>query len=175
MMGGEKRTLVGLDLSTKKIAIALISDRADALWRLGWDIRDGDLYTDEVVAKGSHMRERFDGLLEGFRNLFETLKPIEHVYIEDVSFVRGRQTELGLAQVLGGVRAHLLDMGIPYTTVNNMTWKRDLGLGGKATKAAIMQHAKDIWPLVPSSQDVADALSVLEWGMQRSLMEASRG
>jgi Holliday junction resolvasome RuvABC endonuclease subunit len=156
-----RATLVGIDLSTKKIAVALASACEASAWH------DGTVVTYEVTAQGQHMFDRFDELIAQFRAWFGDINreyPIDHVYIEDISFVRGRQTELGLAQVLGGIKATLYGLGIPYTTVNNTTWKKGLGIGGNAKKAAIMAQVKETWKRVPESQDTADALGILTWG-----------
>jgi Holliday junction resolvasome RuvABC endonuclease subunit len=148
-------TIIAIDLSTKKIAIA--SGRGSTDFPL----------TTEVVADGARAADRFDQLMDGFRALLNSIQPVACAFIEDISFVRGRRAELDLAKVLGGVMAHLVDAGIPYVTVNNMVWKRDLGLGGKATKAAIAAYVAEKHgdTVEIASQDSADALCVLEWGI----------
>jgi len=146
--------LIGLDLSTKKIAIA-VYDGEGTVPRFV-----------EVVARGRHATDRLDALLVNFRNQLAQLKPVWGAFIEDVSFVRSRRAELDLAQVLGGVKAHLIEAGITYIAVNNMTWKHDLGLGGRASKTNIAEYVSERWlGLVVPSQDCADALCVLEWGV----------
>jgi Holliday junction resolvasome RuvABC endonuclease subunit len=147
-------TLVAIDLSTKKVAIAVFDGEATVPRLI------------EVVASGARAADRFDALMANFRNRLGQLTPVGRAFIEDISFVRGRRAELDLAKVLGGVVAHLVDAGIPYVTVNNMVWKRDLGLGGRASKSDIAGYVAGRWlGLKIPSQDTADALCVLEWGI----------
>ena len=128
----------------------------------------------EVQAPGDHMEDRFRALAENFRNALGQLKPVDMAFVEDITFTRGRQTELGLAKVLGAVEAHLTDCGIPYLTVNNVTWKAVLGLGSRKgtkleRKGRNVAYARRSWGLAGSelNDDVADALCVLEWGTRQ--------
>lgn len=155
---------IGIDLSTKKIAIAVgVAPEAHELavsWR-------------EVTAPGDYMADRFRGLVENFRSALEQMKPVDMAFIEDITFTRGRQTELGLAKVMGAVEAHLADCGITYLTVNNVTWKAALGLGSRKgapaeRKDRNVEHAQHFWGVSENiGHDVGDALCVLEWGMRQ--------
>jgi Holliday junction resolvasome RuvABC endonuclease subunit len=153
LLGAECIKLIGIDLSTKKIALAVGVETVEPQFI-------------ELTASEARAADRFNPLMDAFRELLRSLKPVARVFIEDISFVRNRRSELDLAQMLGGVKALLTTAGIPYVTVNNMTWKCALGLGGKASKLAIAEYAAERWlPLEIPSQDAADALCVLEWGI----------
>lgn len=155
---------IGIDVSTKKIAVGVAAGQEGCTLAYSWR---------EVEAPGDHMEDRFRGLAEGFRNALEEFKPVDMAFVEDITFTRARQSELGLAKVLGAVEAHLADCGIPYFLVNNATWRSALGLAGRKgvtkreRKARSVAYAESELGVEAPNHDVGDALCVLRWGMDR--------
>jgi Holliday junction resolvasome RuvABC endonuclease subunit len=153
---------IGIDVSTKKIAVGIAGAHEAEPYQFSWV---------EVEAAGDHMGDRFRGLVENFRAALEQLRPVDMAFVEDITFTRGRQTELGLAKVLGAVEAHLLDCGIPYMAINNATWRSALGLAGRKgvtkseRKARSIEYMSMLWNVRPPNHDIADALCVLSWGL----------
>ena len=122
--------IAGIDLSTKKIAVSFLN---------GDDAR-----TFEVEAKGRRSADRFRDLVQNFRSAMNQVET-DIVFIEDISFVRNRQTELDLAQVLGAVKAHLYEMGRMLHTFNNQTIKAHFNLA-RSSKQDIVEFVE--WPRV---------------------------
>lgn len=153
---------IGIDLSTKKISVAVAAAPKAEYYAYSWV---------EVEAKGDHMEGRFQGLIESFRAALEQMKPVDMAFIEDITFTRSRQAELGLAKVLGAIEAHLLDCDIPYLTVNNATWRSELGLAGRKgvtkseRKARSVAYAESELNIKVPNHDVGDALCILRWGL----------
>lgn len=148
--------IAGIDLSTKTIAVSFLNG--------------DDASTFEVAAKGRRSADRFRDLVQNFRSAMNQVDT-DIVFIEDISFVRNRQTELDLAQVLGAVKAHLYEMGRMLHTFNNQTIKAHFNLA-RSSKQDIVEFVELATSLSGLTEDQADAFLVAMYG--RALVEAGK-
>lgn len=148
--------IAGIDLSTKTIAVSLLNgDEASSF---------------EVAAKGRRSADRFRDLVQNFRSaMIHVVTDI--VFIEDISFVRNRQSELDLAQVLGAIKEILYDMDRALHTFNNQTIKAHFNLA-RSSKQEVVAFVKLTTGLSELTEDQSDAFLVAMYG--RALVEAGK-
>ena len=149
-------SILGLDVSTSKIAIATLSLDGYNVVELtsklkSWEARLKELYTQLLPWVASNV------------------SPDDLVCIEDIPLVQNRQTLIKLVHVLAMCRVVFMEHDVEVFTVNVKTWKKDvIGDGGadkdKIRAMAIKILGKDISKL---SQDAVDALMVAKWGELR--------
>ncbi len=153
--------ITGIDLSTKTLALAYIDDIA--------------CFTVELIQEGKYAEDRFDGLIRSLRKSF-LVTNTDHVYVEAIPFMKSAKAALDLASVCGGIRAICVDLDISYTLVNNMTWKKGIGLKGRVAKEdtqALMRstyNIEDRWIL---SENAFDALGVATYGYKQLSNDSS--
>lgn len=143
------RILWGIDLSTKKIAIAQLND-------LGMN---GLVLT----AKGRVAADRFGDLLSEFKVAINAYKPAV-VVVEDIPFVRNAKAELDLAKVAGALRFICIDAGVDPIFINNKTLKAYYGLSGSG-KEAVVKLMSERWKKQITDEDLADATMVASYGL----------
>jgi len=149
-------SILGLDISTYKIAIATLSLDGYAVVELtsksrSWETRLKELYVQFLPWVASNVSQ--DDL----------------VCIEDIPLVQNRQSLIKLVHVLAMCRVVFMEHDMDVFTVNVKTWKKDvIGDGGadkdKVKAMAIKILGNDISKL---SQDAIDALMIAKWGELR--------
>ncbi len=144
--------IAGVDISTKVIAVSILDPKQNTSF--------------EIRVKGGRAADRFEKLIAGWRELMPTLA-LDFIFIEDISFVRKRQTELDLAQVLGGMKAVLYGLGIQFRTFNNQTIKAKFNLA-RSAKADTVALVEKVTGLHELSEDQSDAFLAAMYG--RSLV-----
>lgn len=144
--------IAGIDLSTKKIAVAAIDGRKLVHWT-------------EVTAVGQRAGDRFPKLVHGFRKLTHEgwFRDVEVVFIEDISFIRSRKNELDMAMVQGAVMAQLELAGRTYQSCNNSTVKAAFNMMRQG-KAAVRKLVEQTFGEKGLSEDVSDAVLVAMYG-----------
>ena len=98
----------------------------------------------------------------------------DHVFIEDLPYVKNRRGAISLGQALGALKAYCFIMQAHVTVVRGSDWKKQIGLSGNANKAAIAEYfvsgkvdyMMDDWlrDRVMGSQDLMDATGVAIYG-----------
>ena len=149
-------SVLGLDLSTSKIAIATLSLDGYVVVELtsklkSWEARLKELYLQFLPWVASNV------------------SPDDLVCIEDIPLVQNRQSLIKLVHVLAMCRVVFMEHDMDVFTVNVKTWKKDvIGDGGadkdKVKAMAIKILGKDIGKL---SQDAIDSLMIAKWGELR--------
>ena len=149
-------SVLGLDISTSKIAIATLSLDGYAVVELisksrSWETRLKELY------------------LQFLPWVTSNVSPDDLVCIEDIPLVQNRQSLIKLVHVLAMCRVVFMEHDMDVFTVNVKTWKKDvIGHGGadkdKVKAMAIKILGQDINKL---SQDAIDALMIAKWGELR--------
>ena len=149
-------SVLGLDISTSKIAIATLSLDGYAVVELisksrSWETRLKELY------------------LQFLPWVTSNVSPDDLVCIEDIPLVQNRQSLIKLVHVLAMCRVVFMEHDMDVFTVNVKTWKKDvIGDGGadkdKVKAMAIKILGQDINKL---SQDAIDALMIAKWGELR--------
>jgi Holliday junction resolvasome RuvABC endonuclease subunit len=142
----------GIDCSTKKIAIFKISD--------------GEVKCAELVADNVESSVRIDSMFKDLIPLFDELKP-NMVYIENSPYLQNIKVTLAIHSAVDAVRFACVLNNIPYQTVEVTSWKKDVLGNGKADKAQIMSWAKAKYGDLITSQDLADAAGIANYGYRR--------
>ena len=149
-------SILGLDISTSKIAIATLSLDGYVVVEL----------TSKLKSWEARLKELYLQLLPWVAS---NVSPDDLVCIEDIPLVQNRQSLIKLVHVLAMCRVVFMEHDIDVFTVNVKTWKKDvIGDGGadkdKIKAMAIKILGKDISKL---SQDAIDALMIAKWGELR--------
>ena len=149
-------SVIGLDISTSKLAIATLPLEGYSVVELisksrSWETR---------------LKELYSQLLPWVQ---ENVSKDDLVCIEDIPLVQNRQSLIKLVHVLAMCRVVFMHHDIEIFTVNVKTWKKDVvGDGGadkdKVKAMAIKILGQDVSKL---SQDSIDALMIAKWGQLR--------
>jgi Holliday junction resolvasome RuvABC endonuclease subunit len=146
-------TVYGIDISTKKIAVAKILPD-------GFDVV-------ELTAKSRSWESRLQQLYpQFFEYVSKTMVTDDFVVIEDVPLVQNRAALIKLTHFVAMCKVVCLHHEIDCFPVNVKTWKRSVLGDGNADKDKIRSMAKQIFGAKISklSQDGVDALCVAKWG-----------
>ena len=149
-------SVIGLDVSTSKLAIATLPLEGYSVVELisksrSWETRLKELYTQFLPW------------------VQENVSQDDLVCIEDIPLVQNRQSLIKLVHVLAMCRVVFMHHDMEIFTVNVKTWKKDvIGDGGadkdKVKAMAIKILGQDVSKL---SQDSIDALMIAKWGQLR--------
>ncbi len=149
-------SVIGLDISTSKLAIATLPLEGYSVVELisksrSWETRLKELYTQFLPW------------------VHENVSKDDLVCIEDIPLVQNRQSLIKLVHVLAMCRVVFMHYDMEIFTVNVKTWKKDvIGDGGadkdKIKAMAIKILGQDVSKL---SQDSIDALMIAKWGQLR--------
>ena len=149
-------SVIGLDVSTSKLAIATLPLEGYSVVELisksrSWETRLKELYTQFLPW------------------VQENVSQDDLVCIEDIPLVQNRQSLIKLVHVLAMCRVVFMHYDMEIFTVNVKTWKKDvIGDGGadkdKIKAMAIKILGQDVSKL---SQDSIDALMIAKWGQLR--------
>ena len=149
-------SVIGLDVSTSKLAIATLPLEGYSVVELisksrSWETRLKELYTQFLPW------------------VQENVSQDDLVCIEDIPLVQHRQSLIKLVHVLAMCRVVFMHHDMEIFTVNVKTWKKDvIGDGGadkdKVKAMAIKILGQDVSKL---SQDSIDALMIAKWGQIR--------
>jgi Holliday junction resolvasome RuvABC endonuclease subunit len=152
--------LIGIDLGTRKIAMALFVHR-------------------ELVHAYAHesapdlARDIQLGVLASFAHDLCLLHGAASVWIEDTIIGNNRKYSIQLAEIKGAVMGNLsqlrLSQGTDVRLVDNKTWKKEVCGNGNADKAAVRDyiHASHpaYAPLCGDDQDLYDAACIGLYGL----------
>ena len=149
-------SVIGLDVSTSKLAIATLPLEGYSVVELisksrSWETRLKELYTQFLPW------------------VQENVSQDDLVCIEDIPLVQNRQSLIKLVHVLAMCRVVFMHHDMEIFTVNVKNWKKDvIGDGGadkdKVKAMAIKILGQDVSKL---SQDSIDALMIAKWGQIR--------
>jgi len=156
--------IAGIDPDTKAITIAVLTDGR----RL--------CYTLRVDSKGRTAEDRFPGLVQQFRDLVvRKLRfdlRLQWVYIETAMLGPNPKALRDQAQVIGAIRAILLDYSITHSLVDPGTWKKATVGNGHATKEEIKLWAQQMILGAADDQkapqDFYDACCIAAFGAPKS-------
>jgi Holliday junction resolvasome RuvABC endonuclease subunit len=157
--------IVGIDLSTKKVAVVVLRDQPQSR-KSGTRWTAAKVY--EIVAEGSKAADRFPDIVGKFNSFVKAQfdgRASVWAFIEDISFVKGRRTELDLAKVQGALEAILRVHGVGVMTVNNQTVKAAFNLS-RSAKNDVVAFVREVAHIGDQklSEDAADAAIVALYG-----------
>ena len=146
-------SVFGIDISTKKIAIANISS--------------DDYSVVELTSKSRSWERRLEQLYpQIFEYVEENITSDDLVIIEDVPMVQNRAAVIRLTHVVAMCRVVCIHHGVDCFGVNVSTWKKDVIGDGRADKDKIKLMESKIFDkkVLKLSQDSIDALCIAKWG-----------
>lgn len=154
-----KRVIIGLDPSSRKIALAISVN--------------GGKPTLRTKALGMNDMPRACGVAYRFvRSVVrEYASDGHHVFLFIEAPVVGRGgvgSTLKQTKTNGAMQAGAFTAGASVVEVNNKTWKKRVVGNGNAGKPQVKQWARDCWPylhdLADGDQDLLDAGAILRYG-----------
>ncbi len=150
--------IAGVDPDSHQIAFAWVGEGGDY----------GYFSSRPPATRQSLAEHRFLPLMSAFAVSLASAPRIDWAYIEKPMYTRNPASTIAQSAVLGGVRLELERRRIPHSMVDPGTWKKGLGLGGRANKEEITAWAKVHLALDGlQSQDIVDALCIAHWGAQK--------
>lgn len=156
-----KTTVLGVDPSTKKIAIAGTQTRLQREPEF-WSIR---LPVHPIIRCGTAFGE-FGALLY---DLTQRDGEPPRVYLEAPILARGGpHATIVQAQVGGAIMAACVEYRAPLVMVNNSSWKKQVLGNGNLDKTKIAAELRRVWPeaweLADGNQDLIDAAAINKYG-----------
>ena len=147
--------VAGVDCSTKKISIFFIGDTEIPPLEIISTLDDAPSRIDEMYCKVTSILSSYisDGL--------------KMVYIENSPYLQNIKVTLAIHSAVDAVRFSCVRSRIPYQTVEVTSWKKDVLGNGKADKSQIMSWAKAKYGDLITSQDLADAARIANYGYRR--------
>jgi crossover junction endodeoxyribonuclease RuvC len=148
--------IAGVDCSTKKIAIFYINS-------------DGSCETTEITSKKEDTSVRINDMFEAVCAEMKRRKP-DMVYVENSPYLQNIKVTLAIHSVVDSVRFACVLAKVAMQTIEVTSWKKDVLGNGRAEKSQIMAWAKAKYgEKVITSQDLADASAIAEYGARRML------
>jgi len=146
--------VAGVDCSTKKIAIFFEGENTVIPLPI------------EITSDLQESSSRIDLMFQEVISILKQEKP-NIVYIENSPYLQNIKVTLAIHSAVDAVRFACVLNKIPYQTVEVTSWKKDVLGNGKADKAQIMSWAKAKYEDMITSQDLADAAGICEYGWRR--------
>ena len=151
--------IAGVDPDTKQVAIAWF---------------DGDGGSGYFSASPSKMKQtraehRFLPLMAALAGKLSSAPRFDWVYIEKPVYTRNPASTIAQGAVLGGVRLELWRRNISHSLVDSGTWKKGIGIGGRASKEEMSEWASVHLNLRDVSQDIIDASCIAFWGSRLTI------
>ena len=147
--------IAGVDCSTKKIAIFYINS-------------DGTCETTEIVSTKEDTSARIEEMFKVVSEEMKRRKP-NMVYVENSPYLQNIKVTLAIHSVVDSVRFACVLAKVPMQTIEVTSWKKDVLGNGRADKTQIMTWAKAKYGQAITSQDLADASAIAEYGARRML------
>lgn len=156
--------VVGIDIGVRRLAVAFTAI--------------GVLMPPETVVIESNTQDLNEAWLFLYDRLAGLIRDLPYlssinVYVEEPPFVRNHRTMLHLSAVYGFVSVLCLHLSCGVLGVPVSEWKKATVGKGNATKVDVMAWATTMYAdREPMSQDEADALAIMYYGIQHTNTEA---
>lgn len=144
---------IGIDFSSKNIAIAFVSINSN---KFGVDYH-------YIKTNKKDFYERLFYLFKEFKYFLDNAQ-VYYAYIEQPVIAMRHKSVRMVNQVSGMLLTLMMEYNITFGEVHNKTWKKVVVGNGNATKKEIMEYVQKTYQLNKISQDVADAICILEYG-----------
>ena len=140
----------GIDCSSRAVHATLIDDEGVLIESVKFD------------AKGKKALDRFPDIAKGLAALPDIVYG-GTVAIEKPLYFKNPHSTISISEVVGAVKGILEISHIPYRTVDNRVWKKEVVGMGNASKEDIMKYATKHFSSQFVEQDWADAACIAEW------------
>ncbi len=148
--------IVGIDADSKLFAVVALDEDVPAGFEWFY-----------YKQKGRTSEDRFRPLLAEFESIVGSsmFEGVDWAYIEAPVGVRNAGALRAQAYAVGAMRYVLYANDVPYTVIDNGTWKKQVIGNGKAPKEEIAAFAQKQWEMIDSlEQDVYDAACIAQFG-----------
>jgi len=156
--------IVGVDLDSKKIAIAIFDDSKFTSYFF-------------YHSKIKNTQERIFDLYDEFGVIIKGISP-NKVYFEDSLYIQNFKSSKVLSEVLGNCKLVCRLAQIPFGVVSNKTWKKIVIGNGNATKEDIKNFVlakyNDKFD-EDEPQDIFDAIGIGLYGIYKEELEKING
>ena len=140
------RTL-GIDTSSKAIHMVLLGENEEVLQQV------------KCSSKKKLAEDRFYEIVDEFYAQLSII-PIDTAGIESAIYIQNATATCKYA---------LYRSGIPFSAVDNNTWKKKVIGKGNAKKPDILEFAENKWGKIFPEQDFADAACIALWAKETEL------
>jgi crossover junction endodeoxyribonuclease RuvC len=144
--------VLGVDCSTKKIAI--------------FEITDGESAVSELISDDLDTKVRIDTMFLGLIDIIKQKSP-DMVYVENSPYLQNIKVTLAIHSAVDAVRFACVLNNTPMQTIEVPSWKKEVLGNGRADKSQIMTWAKAKYGDIITSQDLADAAGIANYGWRR--------
>lgn len=123
--------------------------------------------TGTMKEKGKRADDRFPGLVRQFTDFLIHNFEGGFVFLERPAMGRNANATIVQSEMLGAMKALLVQLGIAFSVVDNTVWKKGLLGNGHADKEAITGYLRNVVRdgALPESQDERDAFAIALWGI----------
>lgn len=150
--------VMGCDCSSKSIASVILGESKFIPKLL-------ESYSKNTDERARELFDLFDNYISEIK--IEKLVPAM-VFIETPIYLQNPKTTLAIASVVDAVKFISYRNRIPYSLVDNKTWKKDVLGSGNAGKPQIKEFAEVKWLNEDFKvQDLADAACISYFGFRR--------
>jgi len=149
--------LIGIDASSFSIACGIIDE--------------DELFSVELFAtKKLPFDERFNELAPLFDKFLRRLQP-EVVYIEAIPYVNSQNTVIVLSTIIGLIKTICCIHDIPYVMVQNLAWKKGIGLKGTGPRSKVLKEdtqkfVTELYGITDQlTENLYDAIGIATYGL----------
>ena len=147
---------LGIDTSSKTIHMVLLGDNEEVLQQI------------KCGSKKKLAEDRFYEIVDEFYHQLSII-PIDTAGIESAIYIQNAKATIAIASVAATCKYALYRSGIPFSAVDNNTWKKTVIGKGNAKKPDIMEFAENKWGKIFPEQDFADAACIALWAKETEL------
>lgn len=159
--------MVRLDLSKIKGKKILGVDTSS--FNIGAVMFEGEKFkfSSYTVSKNKDNQSRIFDLYDAFEKLIKDNMP-DKVFIEESIYVNNFVTSRILSEVIGNCKSICRKYNIPFETVQNKRWKKEIVGNGNVNKDGIRDFVeRKESKLSDSVQDVVDAYCIAKYGVKK--------
>ena len=144
--------ILGIDIDTKNLTCSLFD---------GDELKGYFIFSSKEKTWG----KRFDEIIPAFEQFLKQLKEdnqIDYIIAEEPLFIQNALSSISLSVFLGACRTVARQLNIPFRSVHNMTWKKEIIGNGRASKDEIYQKIVQIYPQLEDckSQHIVDSTGI---------------
>ena len=145
---------LGIDTSSKAIHMVLLGDDEEILQQV------------KCGSKKKLAEDRFYEIVDQFYHQLSIMN-VDAAGIESAIYIQNARATIAIASVAATCKYSLYRSGIPFSAVDNNTWKKAVIGRGNAKKPDILEFAEAKAGITFSEQDYADAYCIALWAVEK--------
>jgi len=145
---------IGIDTSSKAVHIVALNEDFDILAQI------------KCSSKGKLAEERFYEIIDQFYYQLSIMN-VDAAGIESAIYIQNAKATIAISGVVAACKYALHSSGIPFSAVDNNTWKKAVIGRGNAKKPDILEYAEETAGIKFLEQDYADAYCIARFTVEK--------